>query len=85
MHECFRFLLCFLLTLFILLHFVQCRNVYTPTSDRDKTSLSDLYSMNLCMFRTNRLCDYLREMIPEKADDEQQLWKRRTSNFYSNW
>ncbi|CAF1278354.1 unnamed protein product [Adineta ricciae] len=35
------------------------------------------------MFRTNRLCDYLREMIPEKADDEQQLWKRRTSNFYN--
>ncbi|UJR36898.1 hypothetical protein I4U23_029611 [Adineta vaga] len=82
---CKHALLSFFVALLVLFSFVQCRNVYTQTIDRDRRSLNNVRYKNLCMFRTNRLCDYLHELTSKESENEQQIWKRRTSNFFSNW
>ncbi|CAF1036955.1 unnamed protein product [Adineta steineri] len=67
---------------------VQCRSVFTDTVDRDKRSLNNVNYSNLCMFRKSRLCNHLRELSMGKSDqtgNDQELWKRGVSHFYSNW
>ncbi|CAF2532198.1 unnamed protein product [Rotaria sp. Silwood2] len=88
MQELVRLVFLFLVTLLVLFQVVQCRSVFPATIDRHTRSLSHVNNIDLCMFRKSRLCNYLRAMDNEKFDrieDDQELWRRGLSQFYSNW
>ncbi|CAF0832691.1 unnamed protein product [Rotaria sordida] len=88
MQELVRLVFLFLVTLLILFQVVQSRSVFPETVARHKRSLSNVNYMDLCMFRKSRLCNYLRTMDNEKFDrigDDQEVWRRGLSQFYSNW
>ncbi|CAF1318608.1 unnamed protein product [Rotaria sordida] len=87
-YELVRLVFLFLVTLLILFQVVQSRSVFPETVARHKRSLSNVNYMDLCMFRKSRLCNYLRTMDNEKFDrigDDQEVWRRGLSQFYSNW
>ncbi|CAF1291119.1 unnamed protein product [Rotaria sp. Silwood1] len=88
MQELVRLVFVLLVSLLLLFQVVQCRSVFPETVDRHKRSLSNINYIDLCMFRKSRLCNYLRAIDNEKFDrigDDQELWRRGVSQFYSNW
>ncbi|CAF4018637.1 unnamed protein product [Adineta steineri] len=88
MQEYVRFVFLLLISLLVLFSLVQCRSVFTDTVDRDKRSINNVNYSSLCMFRKSRLCNHLRELSMGKSDqagNDQELWKRGVSHFYSNW
>ncbi|CAF4911046.1 unnamed protein product [Rotaria sp. Silwood1] len=73
--------------MFIIDH-IECRSALPQNIDRLKSSLKHIDYKNLCMFRKNRLCNFLHEMNNATSDEtkqDQELWKRGLSQFYSNW
>ncbi|CAF3301538.1 unnamed protein product [Rotaria socialis] len=88
MQELVRVVFFLLVALLVLFQLVQCRSVLPETTDRHKRSLSNTNYAKLCTFGKSRLCNYLRAMNTEKSDrigDDQELWRRGVSQFYSNW
>ncbi|CAF1168460.1 unnamed protein product [Adineta steineri] len=89
MQEFFRYLCFTIIALFVLSSsLVQCGNVLPESVKRHKASLKNIDYINMCMFRKSRLCYFLREInngrFDEKKED-QEIWKRGVSRFYSNW
>ncbi|CAF1022650.1 unnamed protein product [Rotaria magnacalcarata] len=89
MQKLFRYLVLVFILIFVLSsNHAQCRSALPQRAEDSKKSLEFIDDISICNIRKTLLCNFLRTInyddLDEKKED-QELFKRGTSQFFSNW
>ncbi|CAF3447425.1 unnamed protein product [Rotaria socialis] len=89
MQKLFRYLILVFIVIFVLSSdHAQCRSALPPRVEDSKKSLEFIDDINICKFRKILLRNSRRAINYDDLDkrkQDQELFKRGTSQFFSNW